>query len=224
MSPREKATAELLYFIGRFAPGSKNREIYEDRLSKMSDAQFKQFMSSLESGEEVLALFIPPMSDSNNGIDLERNFDIAKELDYDLLQHVYLTDPDTGQVYRSESKHLILDLPLRRQAQMLYKKMSIAENNQAVDERSGQRASSSKGASMSYPEIQVNAGKGLNNMIIEAIKFRGGDVKAFNAMNRSILDTGEADLDEIQARGKTTVKANQTLGVFLRCMMLENTL
>jgi hypothetical protein len=119
---------------------------------------------------------------------------------------------------------MVIDLPLRRQAQMLYEKMSIPENNRVVDERSGQATGPSKGASLSYPELQVNAAKGLDNMILELIKFRGGDVKAYNAMNRSILDTGEASLNEIAAKEKTTVKSVQTLGVYLKAMMLDSNL
>jgi len=220
MSPRQRATNELLYFIDQFAPGSDNRDIYERRLNQMTNQEFTDFMSRLESGEDVLALFIPNLS--KHSLSLKRNFQIAKKLDYPLFQHLHLTDPKTGQVYKTPIKHLVIDLPLRRQAQMLYKKMSIPENNQAVDERSGQPTGPSKGARVSYPELQVNAAKGLDNMVLELIKFRGGDVKAFNAMNRSIQETGDASLEEINAREPTNVKASQTLSVFLKAMHLQN--
>lgn len=218
MTPREKATQELLYFIDKFAPGSDNRDIYERRLNQMTNDEFVEFIARLESGEDVLALFIPNLS--KHPLSLKRNLKIAKELDYSLFQYLYLTDPQTGQTYKTPTKHMVVDLPLRRQAQMLYKKMSVPKDNQQVDERSGQR-SGDKGARMSYPELQVNAAKGLDNMVLELIKFRGGDEKAFNAMNRSILETGDASLESIAAREPTTVKSTQTLAVFLKSMHLD---
>lgn len=222
MTPRERATAELLYFIDQFVPGSANREIYEQRLGEMSDAEFEAFIGRLESGEEILALFVPNLS--KHRITIERNFKIAKKLGYDFFQHLYLTDPHTGQVVKTPIKHLVIDLPLRRQAQTLYKKSSIPETNQLIDERSGQPSELAKTARVSYPELQVNSAKGLDNMILELIKFRGGDAKAFNAMNRQILESGEASLEAIAAQGPTTVKATQTLAVLLKSMHLNSNL
>jgi hypothetical protein len=222
MSARQAATEELLHFIDQFAPGSANRAIYEERLGKMSDAEFEAFMTRLENEEEILSLFVPNLSEHK--VSIKRNFEIAEQLDHQFFQHLYLTDPTTGQVVKTPTKHLVIDLMLRRQAQMLYKKMSVPENNQAVDERSGQATGPSKGSRMSYPELQVNAAKGLDQSVLELIKFRGGDVKAFNAMNRSILETGEASLESISAREPTTVKATQTLSVLLKSAHLDNNL
>lgn len=222
MSQRQEATQELLYFIDRFAPGSNNKAIYEDYLKNLSDKEFDVFMQSLDSGETTLSLFIPNLSE--HAISMENNLSIAEELGHDFFQHLLLTDPLTGQVTKTPVKHMVIDLPLRRQAQMLYKKMSIPENNKVVDERSGQPTGPSKGSRMSYPELQVNAAKGLDSMILEMIKFRGGDVKAYNAMNKSIAQTGEASLDNIVSREPTTVKAKQTLSVYLKAMHLDNNL
>lgn len=222
MSPREKATAELLYFIDQFAPGSPNRDIYEKRLKVMTNKEFEGFIQRLEDGEETLALFISNMSEHK--LDIKRNFTIADELGHEFFQHLYLTDPQTGQLVKTPVKHLMLVLPLRRQAQMLYKKIAIPDNNQAVDERSGQPTGPSKGASISYPELQVNAAKGLDKMVLELIKYRGGDTKSFNAMNRSILETGEASLDAITAEADTDVKSTQTLDVMLKAMHINSNL
>lgn len=219
MTPRENATQELLYFIDMFAPGSSNRQVYEDRLKKMTNKEFASFIDSLDKGEEVLALWIANMDEHK--IDLDRNFAIADKLGHTFFHHLHLTDPETGTVVETPIPHMVVDLPLRRQAQMLYKKMAVPDHNQAVDERSGQATGDSKGASMSYPELQVTAAKGLDNMILELIKFRGGDSKAHNAANRSIMETGGVSMDAIKARGPTSVKANDTLSVYLKSMGLD---
>lgn len=221
-TPREEATAELLYFIDQFMPGSPNREIYEKRLKAMSNREFEEFITRLETGEEVLALFTPNFSEHR--IEIERNFEIARQLDYPLYQHLYLTDPQTGKVSRTSVPHLVIDLPIRRQVQMLTKKISIPENNRVVDERTGQATGESKGASMSYPEIQINAAKGLDNMVLELIKARGGQAKLFHAMNQQIEETGSVDVSALAAQLPGTVKAAETLSVYLKAMHLDNNL
>jgi len=219
MSPRQRATREILYFIDRILPGSANKSIYEKRLKAMQDDEFEALIERLESGEETLALFCANLDEHK--LDLQRNMEVGDELGHSFFQRLTLTDPDTGQEYETTVPHMVVDLPLRRQAQMLYKKMSIPEDNQSVDERSGQASNASKGSSLSYPELQVNAAKGLDRMTLELIKYRGGDVKAFNAMNRSITETGEASMDEISAREPTNVKSSQTLGVFFKAMHIK---
>lgn len=222
MSNRALAEKELLYFIDQFSPGSPNKEIYRKRLAQMSDAEFEEFITRLENDEETLPLWIANFE--QHKLSIERNFKIAAELEYELFQHLYLTDPQTGQITKTPVKHLVGYLPLRRQAQMLWKKMSIPESNHAVDERSGQATGDSKGSSLSYPELQVNAAKGLDNMVLELIKYRAGDDKAYNAMNRQLLETGEASLAAIAATTPSRVKATQTLSIYLKSMMLQNNL
>ncbi|MFO6295581.1 hypothetical protein, partial [Pseudomonas aeruginosa] len=63
---------------------------------------------------------------------------------------------------------------------------------------------------ISAPEIQVNAPKGLRYPMIEFMKLRGGDQKAYNAMNRSIIETGSASVDSIMSTYDTTVQSNKT--------------
>lgn len=219
---RALAEQELLYFIDRFCPGSPNREVYATRLKEMSDDQFAEWMDNLAVDKETLSLYVPNLGKFKLNID--RNFEIAEELGYDFFQHLHLTDHHTGQITQTVAKHLVILVPFRRQAQMLYKKMSIPETNTQVDERSGQATGASKGSRLSYPELQVNAAKGLDASVTELIKFRGGDEKAYNAMNRSILETGEASMDAIMATTPSKVKATQTLAVFLKSMHISSNL
>lgn len=221
---RRDATAEILYFINRFVDDDgRNRQLYKNRLDAMTDDEFEHFIVGLEGEDEILALFVPN-NDQGTSLDIERNYAIADELQYPLFQHLYLTDPDTGQVSKTPVKHLVVDLPQRRQAQMLYKKMSIPENNHVVDERSGQATGPSKGARMSYPELQITAGKGLDKSILELIKFRGGDVRAYTAMTRQIHESGEASTDSIREFQPSKVKATTTLATYLKAMHLSNNL
>ncbi|BEG72419.1 hypothetical protein [Pseudomonas phage vB_PaeM_PS119XW] len=222
MKPDRKVLEkEILYFIDMFRPGSENVKIYQELFDRYSDEEFFEWMERLEAGE-VLALYAPNLEEPT--LSIAQNYKVADALGFELFQHLILTDPGTGQVYKTQNKHLVGMVPLRRQVQMLAKKASIPGSNTVVDERSGQATGDSKGARLSAPEIQVNASKGLNNMVLELIKFRGGDEKAYNAMNRSIIETGEASLDSIMAETPSQVKSNKTMSVYLKAMHLQNNL
>ncbi|WP_201285368.1 hypothetical protein, partial [Klebsiella pneumoniae] len=86
--------------------------------------------------------------------------------------------------------YLVIDVPLRRQVQLLQSKATIPENNKHIDDLSGQSTGPSKGSKISFPELQVLFAQGLDSTITELIQFRGGDAKAFNAMNRAIIENG----------------------------------
>jgi hypothetical protein len=112
--------------------------------------------------------------------------------------------------------------PLRRQAQLLVKKISIPEDNKSINDLTGQPSSTgkSRGSKISYPETQIMAALNLDNSLIEMLKYRGGDQKGFIAMNKSISQTGGVSLDALSKLG-TRVKSTDTLRTFLTCMHFE---
>ena len=112
---------------------------------------------------------------------------------------------------------MVIDLPLRRQAQLLIKKISIPEDSKTVDDYTGQPTGKSKGSKLSYPEVQVLAALNLDQSLIELMKYRGGDEKGFDAMNRSIARTGGVRMDMIESLG-TITKSTETLQTMLTCM------
>lgn len=219
---RKTAEKEAIYFISKFLPGSANDQVYIDMFAGMTDKDFDEWIVALENATETMALFAPNLQDYT--LNMNRNYEIADELGYDLFQHVILTDQQTGQTYRTANKHLVGIVPFRRQVQMLVKKASIPSSNHVIDQRTGQPTGDSKGARLSAPELQVNASKGLHDMIREMIKCRGGDEQAYLAMNRSILETGEASINSIMTEFDSTVKANKTLAVYLKAQHLDNNL
>lgn len=219
---RKQTEKEALHFIDMFLPGSPNRQLLADSFKRMDDEEFARWIDNLENGTEYVTLYAPNLADVS--LSIERNYGIAEALGFELFQQLKLTDQSTGQVYLTPNKHLIGMLPLRRQVQMLAKKMSIPGSNHVVDERSGQASGDSKGSRLSGPEIQVSLSKGLETSVIELVKFRGGDAEAYNQMNRQILETGEASLNSIMAESSSIVKSNKTLSIYLSTMMLRNNL
>ena len=221
MGNRKAATAMILKYIEQILPGSPNTAFYAKRLPEMTDKEFDQFMKNLEDGTEILTIKTPNLSKQK--LSLDRNLAIAKELGHEFFQYLILTDPTTGEVYRTPVKYLVIDVPLRRQVQLLQSKATIPENNKHVDELSGQSTGPSKGSKISFPELQVLFAQGLDATITELIKFRGGDAKAFNAMNRAIIENGGVSIDYL-SQFNTKVKSVTTLSTLLKTIHLDNTL
>lgn len=222
MSLRKLAEQECLYFIQRLLPGPENVTIYQELFAGMSDTEFDDFMTKLEKGEEILALFKANLV--GDKLSLARNLEVGEELGYPLFQHLYLTDQDTGMVRKTPAKYLVGMVPFRRQAQTLESKMSVPDSDNVVDQLTGQATGVSKGSRMSYPEIQVNLSKGLDKMLLELTKFRAGDDKAYSAMNKAIHETGSVSLDSILATVPSSVKVTESLSVILKAMHIANNL
>ena len=218
---RKAAEAVVLKYIDALAPGSPNVKMYKDLFASMSDDAFDSFVKKIKDGTVRLAFITPNLADFR--LTIENNLAIAKELGHNFFERIWIDDGDGSPVYLSPIPYLIVDLPLRRQAQLLVKKISIPEDNKSVDDLTGQPTGKSKGGKISYPELQILASLKLDESINELIKYRGGDVGGFNAMNQSIAKTGGVEIKGIEHLA-TGVESTQTLSTYLTCMHLSNTL
>jgi hypothetical protein len=221
MANRKAAQEVILKWIDELLPGSENTRLYQELFAQMSDKAFDELMRGIEDGTKRLAIIAPNLGKYK--LSIERNFTVAKKLGHEFFQRIRIDRGDGTPPYYSAVPYLIVDLPLRRQAQLLVKKISIPEDNRSVDDYTGQPTGKSKGSKISYPETQIMAANNLDHSLVEMLKYRGGDVKGFDAMNTMIAKTGGVSLKAIEKLG-TTVKSTQTLSTFLTCMHLENTL
>jgi len=218
---RKAAEQFILENINTILPGSDNQRIYGELFTSMNDKQFDLFMKSIEDGTTRLAIIVPNLNEHK--LSIERNLDLAEKLGHNFFERIWIDGGNEIPPYLSTVPYLIVDLPLRRQAQMLVKKISIPEDNKSVDELSGQPTGKSKGSKISYPETQILAALDLNDSLTEMLKYRGGDIMGFNAMNDQINRTGGVSLKSIEHLG-STVKSTETLSVLLTSMHLSNSL
>ena len=221
MSARKIVEKFIIDWIDRILPGSLNKQIYQDLFSSMSDSSFTSFMKGLDEGTIKLSIIAPNFSDQK--LSIERNFKIAEELEYRFFERIWMSDSDGTPPYLSPIPYLIVDLPLRRQAQLLVKKISIPEDNKSVDDLTGQPTGKSKGSKISYPETQILAALDLEECLTELLKYRGGDEGGFVAMNDSISKTGGVSMDGIKHLA-TGVESTETLKILLNSAHLSNTL
>jgi hypothetical protein len=222
MTPnRQIAQNFIIEQIGKLAPGGKNKQIYVELFDEMSDEAFDKFMTDLESGESRLAVIVPNFG--QEGVSTERNLELAKELGHEFFQRVWIEGTGDMPTYLTPIPYLVVDLPVRRQAQVLIKKISIPEDNKVIDDFTGQPTGRSKGSKMSFPETQVMAAMGLDNCLIEFLKFRGGDIKGFDAMNDSISKTGGVSMMAIKGLAGG-VESTMTLKAYLTAMHISSSL
>lgn len=221
MGNREAVEEFILKFIKEIDPSGYNEEQYKHIFANMSDKQFDKYMTDIRDEKAYLVIF-KPMYEAE-GITIENNLKVAEKYNVSLFEHLIFNNSDGTPSYKTPIKYLVLELPYRRQSQNLIKKINIPDDNKVIDELTYQPTGDSKGAKISYPELQVLMGMGLENTISELIKFRGGDRNGFNAYNAMFLRYGNANLKTLD-NYSTGVESTKTLKSYLTSMHISNTL
>ncbi len=219
----KRAAAEKVALdrIAALVPGTENVKLIKDLFARMSDKEFDQFIDALAKREKRLPIIIPNLQE--NTVTVERNLKLAKDWGHNFFERIWMNPGNGADPYLSNHPYLIVDVQLRRQAQHVIKKRSIPEDNSSVDDFSGQPTGKSKGSKLSYPEIQIMASAALDQSMTEQLKYRGGDIRGFAAMEESISRFGSVSLKALEQLG-TQVQSTKTLSTFLTCMHLSNTL
>lgn len=221
MSNRAAAEAFILKQLQELAPKGETASFYKERFDKMSDKDFAEFIERLANGQEHLVLIVPNFS--NSGLSVERNLKLAKQLGHKFFQRLWIGKQDDQPAYLTPIEYLVVDLPVRRASQLLIKKISVPEHNKTIDILTGQPTGDSKGSKISYPEVQNLAAMGLENCVVEFMKYRGGDLKGHNALNAMISRYGEAKQETLK-NFASGVESTKTLKTFLSSMHLRSTL
>lgn len=219
---RKKTEKFILTYIEKMLPGSPNTDLYRKFFSSLDDTAFDQFMKKLESGEVRLSITAPNFASYKLSVD--RNIEVAKELGHTFFERLWIASTNDCPQYLTPIKYFVVDLPTRRASQSLVKKISVQETDKTIDVLSGQPTGDSrKGAKISFPELQVLAAMGLDNTVVELMKYRGGDIKGRNAMNAMIDRHGTTNIT-VLSNYASGVESIKTLKTFLTCAHLKNTL
>lgn len=210
---RKRAEKELFAWLDRFDESGTNTKIYKETLPSLSDKQFLELVSKPI-----------PLYDPNGGptkIDHRRTIELCKELGYDIEQYLWLTDPKTGFISRTKYKHLVVPLPVRRQTQMIDKKMSVPEHNRTFDKTTGQVTGASRSSSFSFPQLYIMYSKGYDMTNREFFRTRGGNVKAGAIVDRQIRQQGNSSQHFI-GEEFTSVKSTRSASAMLKTIHIGN--
>lgn len=210
---RSGAEQYIITWVDKLLPGGGNGDMYKKLFANLSDQAFEKWMLDIREKRTYIRLVVPILMEKK--LSFEHLYKMSKELGIELYQRVWLTDAKTGTTTLTPRKYLVCPVMIRRQQQLRIKKSSNPADNNHVDELTNQPTGESKGSSMTFPELQILYAKGLIYTALEFVKGRGGDEDAFNKMNRQIIQTGQADMDEILT-DNTEVKATRSLYTILK--------
>lgn len=195
----------------------KNINLITSKINGMSALEMDQFVTDLENGTIVVPVIIP---NGSNGIDYENNMNLISKEKLSLHKRIIITK--NGKSVMSPIPRLVMELPLKKPIQLLDKKRSIAENQNATNELTGQVTGSSKSVSITSPEIPLMMANGMNKAIKELTKYRGGDKNAEVVLEK-LADLGLDITQETLERYSSGPEVNNTLKQFLRSMHLDAT-
>lgn len=218
---RKAAEDFILSNIETMLPGSKNTSIMKELFAEMSDKEFATYIDDLESGKKFIKVFVPNFAESD--ISVDRNLALADKLGHKFFQKLWIEGKDDMPSYLTPIEYLVVDLPLRRASQSLTKKVSVPKSNRVIDALTGQATGESRGARISYPELQMCAAMNMEDTMVELMKYRGGDSRGYAAMNAMISKTGIARQDTLQNYA-SGVESTRTLKTFLTGAHLRSTL
>lgn len=221
VADRKAAEAEILSGIEGLIPGSPNTALYKQKFAAMSDEEFATFIEDLDKKETRLCIVAPNFG--KHQLQMENIFAVCDKIGYKLFQRIQMPAMNGKPAYLTPNPYMVISLPLRRQAQIKEKKISVPEDNNSVDNFTGQPTGKSKGSKISHPEVQVLASLGLEHSLEELMKYRGGDEKGGNAMNTMISRTGGVSMTAI-APYAGMVRSTKTMYSMLTGMHLRNSI
>lgn len=218
MSNRKAAENMVYTFMSDLDTSGHNTKVYKDLFKDMSDKDFDDYMRGLRSGEKSLVLFTPLTK--TKGLSVENNLKVAKKYNVNLFESlIFEGDPEKPD-HKTKIKFLIMDLPVKRQSQNIVKKISVPDDNKVIDKLTYQPTGASKGAKISYPEVRVLLGMGLDKSLNELFRYRGGDKGGFAAYNAMMNRHGSVNQSTISSY-TTGVESTKSLKSFLLSMHLK---
>lgn len=197
---RKKAEEFYLAFLHETAPNNPNIAMYRELFASMNDQQFEKFVERLENGD-CLA-FVDPNGSGIN-VTTENNIRVGKLIGVEFFERLILTNQDTGFEFVSNHPYMVIDVPARRAAQALEKKVSIPKDDQHVDQLTDQATGVSKGSTITGPELQLQYAQNWDATTEELMKVRGGDAKAYRLYKDQAVKDGRISLNLIRQYNTT---------------------
>lgn len=206
--------------------GNFNSNLVKDRLTSISDAEINQIMVAIDNrapldGFGASEFIIPYYVDDKfkEAPDMNALLKLGDEIGAELFSYLWSPDHVTGEVSRSPERRGLMLLDTRRAIQNIADKLSVAKDGSKRDELTGQVTGSSKGSSMSNPELGCLLGRGEELVSVEYMAGRGSDSGATNTLNSAIATHGGVSLETV-LDGSNGVGVTQSISSLLAGMML----
>ena len=217
---RKKVEEYILTWIKKITQDEDNVNLYKNLFKSMNNEEFDKFMESLKEGR-ILQIIVPPDSKVDKKINVKHNMKLAKELGVEFYQHLtYGPGGSYPTKIRTPIKFLVLDSPFRRLRQTVEKGVSVSKNIKHIDMLTGQVTGDSQASKITLPELQLLNGMGVKDILVEFLKFRGGDLGANRAMNNYLMHYGQASMNVLKAYAEGVV-STKTLKAYFNAIHLK---
>ena len=218
---RKKTQEFLLQYILKISQDPQNHQRYKKLFEAMSDKEFDQYMKDMRDGKKFTVVIAPNFAKDRPTV--ENNLEVATELGHNFFQKLWIEGKEDTPTYLTPIPFLVVDIPVRRAAQSLQKKISVPDNMKVIDTLTGQPTGASQGAKISYPELQVCVAMGLDKSMLELMKYRGGDVKGYAALRAFTSNYGQASLNNLKVFS-SGVESKRLVNSYLTAAMLRSNL
>lgn len=210
---RKKSEADVLKIVGEIDSSGLNVGLLKKYFATASDADYMRF---IEKG-------IPIYNPMGGKVDIDhiRNIKIAKRLGVTLEERCWITDPKTGLTQLTRYPHIVLRQSIRRQTQMVDKKLSVAKHSKIKDKLTGQVTGASRAAGVSGPEANVMFSGGYDMSLEEFLHARGGNDKLNRAFYTMLRQGGKGRI-KLPGAERTSTKAAKTWGSIWKAMHIGN--
>lgn len=197
-------------------PNNPNLEMYKERLKGMSDKEWDEWMNGIEDGTKFFPIIVP--NEAKYIPEIPKLLKACRAIGHEPFEPIWMSND--GLEFLSNEPYLNVHLTIRRLVQHLFKKMSVSNTDTAIDELTGQASSRDSTSSISFPELALLKGLGLDTAPAELVHVRGGDLDAMKKLDASIDESGHGRTDQAMADG-TKVKSTETLDVLFKAMHLK---
>lgn len=216
---RKAAEAVALAWVKDVDTTGRSYEYLKERFSKMTNAQFEKWIEAMEEGIDYLSVISENMGAEGSGLTIENNLKVAEKRGVPMFERIWVVHPRTKLRYLTNLPYPIQLLPIKRQIETIENKRAIpSATSKKRDEMTGQLMSAEM--SLSLPETQILYAMGLESVIVESMKYRGGDIEGGDEFDRRLLETGEVSINNL-LETDTEVRSTSTLHVMWEGMHLD---
>lgn len=191
-----------------------NIGLISNLIDGMSDKELDALVDDIANGKSVLPLVVP----NGSTIDYEDLLDTAKKRKVQL--HKKIITIDGNKRTKGRIPRLVMEVPVKKLAQLVDKKRSIADDQHSVNHLTGQVTGASKSMSITNPELSLWSGNGMSDSIREATKYRGGDINSKLVIEK-LAESGMEITQETLERYSSGPEVNNTVKQMLLGMHID---
>ena len=191
---KQRMEAEKLVYqvMDSLDPSEKNKEFWMEEFSKMSDDQFKAYIT------KPLCFYFQTGAFKEPDFDSIKNT-LEKVLKVPLLESIYMPfkyKNKDGKPVKSKPC-LVIYINYKKMKQFVTKKNNVIIDNSMRDMKTGQLTGASKQARTSDHEFESLAISGLTATERELSRPRGAAIKDKEIMNTQIKTLGQVSLEDL---------------------------